>query len=295
MKDTKDKSQQPQKKSTPLKPASVSVSGGVKRSKEGESKDFEKKDVKKRKVGPSSNNGQQEDLKKASSSSSSRLWSEDDEVAILKGMIDYQNEKGSDPWANLEAFLRFIKENLHVDVNKDQLKSKIKRLKSKYHGNVEKGKDFVGKEHDSRIFDLSKKIWGAHKNNNNNGVAMANESAEKKRKPVTTQSKKMIAALELPNDDVKVEKARLPNVDAKSDSSRSDLSFVDELLSHGKALSIPEGLKDVMKEGLAMVGSEKIKELESSWRELQEEELRLYVKKVELVRDYAKLVLGAMK
>ncbi|XP_059279720.1 STOREKEEPER protein-like [Lycium ferocissimum] len=97
-----------------------------------------------------------------------RLWSEDDEIAILKGMIDYRSKKKADPVADLSAFHEFIKENLHVDVTKAQLQDKIRRLKKKYENNAgkeKKGKDRIfSKPHEQKGYELSKKIWGKEKN-----------------------------------------------------------------------------------------------------------------------------------
>ncbi|XP_028796616.1 STOREKEEPER protein-like [Neltuma alba] len=245
------------------------VTGGVKRSRESD--DVERKESKKNKV----SNGQDEDLKRGSGAQ--RLWSGDDEVAILEGMIEYQSEKGADPWADMEAFYGFVKENLHADVSKDQLKNKIKRLKQKYQSTAEKGKNgeapVLGKPHDSRLFDLSKKIWGASVTN---GV---DDSAKKKRKP--TQSEPKTSASALPNGEINAELAS-PNS-----------SFFDALLADG--MSIPEGAASVMKEALPLIGRARTRELESKWRKLQEDEFKLYLKKVELVRDSAKLMLEAMK
>lgn len=96
-----------------------------------------------------------------------RLWSEDDEIAILKGMIDYRSKKKADPVADLSAFHEFIKKSLHVDVSKSQLQDKIRRLKKKYENNA--GKEKKGKErtfskpHEQKGYELSKKIWGKEK------------------------------------------------------------------------------------------------------------------------------------
>ncbi|WMV26968.1 hypothetical protein MTR67_020353 [Solanum verrucosum] len=96
-----------------------------------------------------------------------RLWSEDDEIAILKGMTDYRSKKKADPVADLSAFHEFIKKSLHVDVSKAQLQDKIRRLKKKYENNA--GKEKKGKErtfskpHEQKAYELSQKVWGKEK------------------------------------------------------------------------------------------------------------------------------------
>ncbi|XP_043698548.1 STOREKEEPER protein-like [Telopea speciosissima] len=91
-----------------------------------------------------------------------RVWTEDDELAILKGMLDYFSMKGTDPSTDMNAFHEYIKKSFHVEFTRNQLADKIRRLKKKYRNNVGKGKDPVfSKPHEHKAFELSKKIWGA--------------------------------------------------------------------------------------------------------------------------------------
>ena len=97
-----------------------------------------------------------------------RLWSEADEIAILKGMIEYKSKKGFDPYADSSGFHDFIKKSIHADVSKYQLTEKIRRLKKKYKNNAEKEQNgnapVFSKPHDHKSLELSKKIWGNETN-----------------------------------------------------------------------------------------------------------------------------------
>ncbi|KAJ8555589.1 hypothetical protein K7X08_013085 [Anisodus acutangulus] len=112
-----------------------------------------------------------------------RLWSEDDEIVILKGMIDYRSKKKADPIGDLSAFHEFIKISLQIDVSKTQLQDKIRRLKKKYENNA--GKEKKGKEriftkpHEGKAYELSKKIWGKEKSDNKCEVVVKVESNAK--------------------------------------------------------------------------------------------------------------------
>ncbi|CAI9787901.1 unnamed protein product [Fraxinus pennsylvanica] len=107
-----------------------------------------------------------------------RLWSEDDEIVILKGMTDYVVKKKSDPAADLNTFRDFIKKNLNVDVTKVQLQDKIRRLKKKYDKNKSKErqgkKRTLAKAHEQKVYELSKKIWGENNGNYSGGEAFEN-------------------------------------------------------------------------------------------------------------------------
>ncbi|KAK9998109.1 hypothetical protein SO802_017712 [Lithocarpus litseifolius] len=92
-----------------------------------------------------------------------RLWSDDNEIELLKGMLDYRAIHDSDPAADAAAFYEFVKESLHVEVTKAQLVDKMKRLRKKYRNNAgrgKKGKDpSFSKPHERKTYELSKKIW----------------------------------------------------------------------------------------------------------------------------------------
>ncbi|XP_021833610.1 probable transcription factor At1g11510 [Prunus avium] len=68
-----------------------------------------------------------------------RIWSNDEEITILEGMIEY-SKKGLNPYGDL---IRFVGSR-------------------KYETNVAKGKKYNHvKPHELKVFDLSKKVWGS--------------------------------------------------------------------------------------------------------------------------------------
>ncbi|KAM3739234.1 hypothetical protein ACB098_08G009600 [Castanea mollissima] len=93
-----------------------------------------------------------------------RLWSDDNEIELLKGMLDYRAIHDSDPATDAAAFYEFVKESLHVEVTKAQLVDKMRRLRKKYRNNAgraKKGKEPpFSKLHDRKTYELSNKIWG---------------------------------------------------------------------------------------------------------------------------------------
>ncbi|KAF7823099.1 STOREKEEPER protein-like [Senna tora] len=241
-----------------------------------ESNEEEKESKKMKKV----SNGQDEDVKKGCTQ---RLWNEEDEIAILKGFIDYQSKKGTDPGADMLLFHEYIKNNLHAEVSKIQLSSKLRNLKKKFLRNIEKvenGKDLAfSKPVDHKIFELSKKVWGS--------AATANGVDKRK----TPQSKgKNLLALPAPKLEMD-EKDEEPNgeMNPEPSNSRSNSSLLRMLLSH-ENLMVPESAMSILKEATPLIGSSKVKELERKLKKLQEEELQLYMKKVVLVHETAKVV-----
>ncbi|XP_062106179.1 STOREKEEPER protein-like [Humulus lupulus] len=233
-------------------------------SKRAAEKELEGKNSKKKKA------TDEEDPKQLSAFQ--RLWSDDDEIEILKGLIDYQSKKGKDPTADMNAFLEFIKKNLHVDVEKRQLSSKISRLKKKYlsnSGKVEKGEESVlSKPHDRKSFELSKKIWGSTVTNGDGSEDSA-KSAKNKSKPIVKSSDGEVKTNPTDPDEF------WSNYPCLTDS----LKLVN---------SIPENL---MKQTLPLIASSKLKELENKWKKLHMEGIELQNQRNELTFEQSKLIL----
>lgn len=136
-------------------PATIVAAGGSKRANESNTQKKESK--KKKKI----SEGQDEDVKKESGVQ--RLWNEDDEIAILRGMIDYHSKRGVDPCTELSLFHEYMKNKIHADVSKIQLVNKIRSLKRKFQTNAKKGENgedpVFCKPRDQEIFELSNKVW----------------------------------------------------------------------------------------------------------------------------------------
>ncbi|KAF8398676.1 hypothetical protein HHK36_014531 [Tetracentron sinense] len=218
-----------------------------------------------------------------------RVWSEDDEIVILKGMLDYSSKKGVDPMADVNAFHDFIKKSLHADVSKDQLINKIRRLKKKYQNNAgkaKKGEDRTfTKPHEQKTFDLSKKIWGGKDGDAGDGQVKVNGKAGKKKKV---------------SDEVVVPKPEvlaMPEVQkAEEELNWSHYPYLRESLQLGSKLnvSIPGLEESILNEGLGLIGGSKAKELEEKWRTLKVTGIEVYLKRLELMHEQMKLLLDAV-
>lgn len=94
-----------------------------------------------------------------------RLWTDEDEIKLLKGFLEYTTQRGSSQHHHHDTALFYdqIKSKLQLDFNKNQLVEKLRRLKKKYRNVVSRissGKDFSFKSpHDQATFEISRKIW----------------------------------------------------------------------------------------------------------------------------------------
>ncbi|KAH7543205.1 hypothetical protein FEM48_Zijuj02G0159600 [Ziziphus jujuba var. spinosa] len=95
-----------------------------------------------------------------------RLWTDEDEIELLQGFLDYTSQRGKTTHHgqnDTALFYDQIKSKLQLDFNKNQLVEKLRRLKKKYRNVLNKissGKEFSFKSpHDQATFEISRKIW----------------------------------------------------------------------------------------------------------------------------------------
>ncbi|XP_031102807.1 STOREKEEPER protein-like isoform X2 [Ipomoea triloba] len=220
---------------SPPKPPAPSKSS-AKRAAEAIEKDSKKK---RSKTGEGDANA--EEKKSATSAGSNRLWSDEDQLAILQGMVDYQAQKGAYP--DMSELHDFIKDKLHIEVSKIQMSEKLRRLKKKFFTLSEKGDelDFT-KPHDSMSFELSKQIWGTASGSVNgknlnaisNNVELNVKTANGKvKKPAEVRkiSEKTVEAKKISEKPVEVKKISEKPVEVKKISESRNSVKVDNYMN----------------------------------------------------------------
>nr|GMD33486.1 STOREKEEPER protein [Ipomoea batatas] len=277
---------------------------------------------KKLKSGEEDGNAEEKKLPGSASAGFARLWSEDDEIAVLEGMIDYKNQKGTDPSADLSAFHEFIKGKLRADISRTQMYEKIRRLRKKFFTNIEKGDtpDFT-KPHDHKTFEVSKKVWGT--NAVSNGVNENTKSPNGKGKK-TAEIKKISepkkgakvsnfgVTKEEPKKGAKVsdfgvtkeEEKEKPIITKDKDTGISlkdegDFKSMYPLLvkSFDKANmpDLSEGALAIYQENLSLIGSSKAEEFEEQWTKIYKEEAELFLKMTDFMGEQVKLIVETIK
>ncbi|KAG5524389.1 hypothetical protein RHGRI_031148 [Rhododendron griersonianum] len=258
-----------------------------------------------------------------------RLWSEEDEVLILKGLMDFLSKNGSDPYNG--EFHELIKESLSVDVSKNQFADKIRKLKRKYSINVEKA-DF-SRPHERKCFELSNKIWGGGKEKNGidgnektvklgDSVVVPKENDGKEgalgdenkdgvdgnEKSSRSKRARKTDSVALPRGNGKEEVAlgkKLKGGKMKDMEVGEVGDFwamhpcLKESLEMETETGMPSDLlrknpvRRFLKENMSTIGNEKTMELEKKWKNLHAAEVTLALKRGELMNEQTKLVLDA--
>ncbi|PWA76289.1 hypothetical protein CTI12_AA233850 [Artemisia annua] len=211
-----------------------------------------------------------------------RLWSEENEIELIEGMLNYVNEIKKDPIAEINDFHEFVKNDVHVDVTTSQMLNKVKRLRKKFENNYAKfeksGKvRTFSNPHEKRMYDLSQNLWGSEGNNN---VAKPSKKIN-----VTSKVNKGKKS-GLGNGNVNMEFEVEPKMVQPVRSWRGP----EQLGSMGLMVT-DEG---IMSKGLELLTGAKKVEMEEKWKELKVQELEHFVRKVELLKEQAEVVLDAV-
>lgn len=222
-----------------------------------------------------------------------RLWSEDDEMVIIKGMIEYRGKNKIHPKTDLDGFFEFIKNSISVDVTKTQLHNKIRTLKRKYDNCIKKV--YLRNGHEEITFSLLKKIWG----NEANGVDPSSSRLAVKRSRGDDDALKESrdnAVKESRDDALKnaVKERRDDEVMVQRPAKRSRPNKENPW---GSFMMFDFGdLRDeswIEKVVMPTLEAEKRREIEEKYKELKRQELEINVKKMELYVKQAKLILKA--
>ncbi|XP_047324392.1 probable transcription factor At1g11510 [Impatiens glandulifera] len=204
-----------------------------------------------------------------------RIWSEEDEITILNGMIDHGENEGINPaTVDMSSFYDSIRYSLQVEASRSQLTEKIKRLKKKYLTSLKRSFNGVdrtfAKDHDQKCYHLSKKIWGTTASK---GSFTAKLSRKGKN---VVEAKTGKANMEVDNAAVHV---------AAAVATPSNVNFCI-----GSSLE-----KKIEEYGSQLITGAKKLELDNMFRQLQVKEAEVYLKHLDYMREKTVLLLEALR
>lgn len=98
-----------------------------------------------------------------------RLWTDEDELVILKGFLEFVSQRGTIEASHQHdtgPFYEKIKTQLQLEFTKNQLIEKLRRMKKKFRNVVSRiansGKDFAFKTpHEQATFEIARQIWSS--------------------------------------------------------------------------------------------------------------------------------------
>ncbi|PWA40254.1 DNA-binding storekeeper protein-related transcriptional regulator [Artemisia annua] len=194
-----------------------------------------------------------------------RLFSEEDELVILKNMIDYKNENGiTGEITDMSGFYEIVRKLLRVDFSRAQLVDKVRRLKKKFNNNAvrelkkknRKGISF-SRSNEREGYELSKLLWGSG------------------------------ASSSIPPNGVDDNEVLMMDVDNSTD--------VNRFVKYGGSNNGPVLVEEIVKAGMELVDDSKRAEWEAKWKILKLQELELYAKRTNLVQEHVAVVIEGVK
>ncbi|KAF2557494.1 hypothetical protein F2Q68_00013228 [Brassica cretica] len=234
-----------------------------------------------------------------------RVWSEEDEIAVLQGLIDYRNDTGASPYDDTNAFYLSVKKSISFDVSKTQVIKKIWGLKTKYENNLVKEELTFSKPHDRKAFDLSKFVWGADGAALDSAVKSNGKSKKSSKSKVEPEKVALDSANGKSKKSSKSSKKKIEpeKQELASSSSPNGKSCEEEAMTNkGEASSVVEvdafdksvlvkalarfGVDDLSaQQGWSRLALEDKKRFEEEWKMLQLRELEFYSKKSGFIHE----------
>ncbi|XP_010528785.1 PREDICTED: GLABROUS1 enhancer-binding protein-like [Tarenaya hassleriana] len=224
-----------------------------------------------------------------------RLFSEDDEIALLQGILEFTASKG-DPYGHMDAFYEFVKKSINFKASKAQLFDKIRRLRRKFEKSVKKsvklgksGEDRIfPKAHDQKAFDLWKKIWGS-----DGALQSAQKSAKSKKNKGGSSKAEVFAGSRLFDSPPK-------RGDAKREEDKEVVNNFEaitgrDMASLLKVENVSAFNELAVMEGWDMVDGAKKRELEEKWKKIQAGQMELLLQRNEFIGEAARLIFEAVK
>uniref|UniRef100_A0A1J3CU94 Mediator-associated protein 1 n=1 Tax=Noccaea caerulescens TaxID=107243 RepID=A0A1J3CU94_NOCCA len=246
-------------------------------------------------------------------SPSNRIWNEDEEVALLKGIVDYRAERGLEPNADWDAFHRFFGDSMAAKFSKEQMRSKIRSLKGKFRtriGKIKQGDKPIFTEDEA--FRYSNMIWGKNDSEIANQRENVEETVEEEDEQVAAANVQPLNVAEKTDfgeeeehieDEqvaaVNVQPINEENVGARTefdDGNDNDTDAADESCTVRDAFEtlVSQGLRECQKklqlQNLMNLDAGKRREISQEWKALSAEEVQMEIKKL---RFLAKLVEAA--
>ncbi|KAL1294351.1 hypothetical protein HN51_055110 [Arachis hypogaea] len=230
-----------------------------------------------------------------------RVFSEEDEIGILKGLSEFIAKTGKEPYKCADEFYDFMKGSnlIRANVSCNQLKDKIRRLKKKFENNLEKEKNGKGttlKPHELEALQLGKNVWG---HDGRGGEAVRNETAKKdtvnNEKAAKSTPKKAL----VPHSNGKAEaKSKLNSEPLDTNEGRRMSEFsvtslaLTSMLRYDGTFGKPFG-EDYIRKGIELLGVSKREDIEARWRKFKDAENKLYAEIAEFYAEQAKLIYQA--
>ncbi|KAG1327073.1 mediator-associated protein 1-like [Cocos nucifera] len=227
-----------------------------------------------------------------------RLWSPDDEIAVLSGLVEYRSKKGNLPSSHeMDQLHNLIRGSLQVEVSNNQLNDKIRRLKKKFETNVGRGRNGAdptfSKPQERTVFELSKKIWGAKKIVSEDPGASSGEEDEDEESDSEMAGQQNVKDenAAFPAASLKLHDGVSPALPLANGSAKLRYPFLS-----GAVTKMANECKcgTAMKRALENLEDPKARAMEEKVKKLKMGEMKLHVRRMDLMKETVKHIFEAL-
>ncbi|CAN1161168.1 STOREKEEPER protein [Linum perenne] len=229
--------------------------------------------------------------------------SSEDDIALLKEIIRYKSETGSDPSSDLAAFFDYVDNSNSVKTkvsSKAALGNKVRRLKKRYLDIVEKNES---ESENSDFVDLCAKIWGNP--NEETPPSVISGSKKRRRSEDVEENGMQNGEVETTDDEEEDEEEDEEDDDEEADTEvameEDDVKNMQEKYPRvfasieAEDLSNMGGLKEACKLLICKVDESKLQDWESRWKKVRRLELEQVVIRGRLLGDQFHEMLGVFQ
>ncbi|XP_024014802.1 GLABROUS1 enhancer-binding protein-like 3 isoform X3 [Eutrema salsugineum] len=217
------------------------------------------------------------------------IWTKSNELEIVRGIVDYEKEKGLSYGSDSDAFYGYVKDLIDADFSKQQLMNKVRKMKKRFtdnHGRSKNVKRSFANSDEEELFEFSTIIWGKKNETESASNENMQDQASKDVSPCAENDAESgkkndteCASNENMQDQVpKGSHTRMENEKRSVDDDISGLQDAFETMAFFKALS--ENQQRLLRRGLRNIPAQRRIELTNEWKELLEEEMKLSIKKM---------------
>ncbi|KAL9267614.1 putative transcription factor [Drosera capensis] len=214
-----------------------------------------------------------------------RIWSEEDEIVLLEGVLEFQRKNGVSVSSDPGRFHETVKDKFSMSVDKTLLKEKLRRLKDKYNrmkGSEGKSPDVSSKPHDGSE-NVKKKVVSAATPGKSGKKGSANGSN------VVVGMKSACVNGGNVSFDGEIEAPMVVDV-AKVVPPREDRLELTELYPHlMRALKSCKGIvgSGAVSSSISVLSESELKGLDDRWKKMTKTELQLYMKEMDRRKEEA--------
>ncbi|KAF3321486.1 hypothetical protein FCM35_KLT14739 [Carex littledalei] len=216
----------------------------------------------------------------ARSSGKKRLWSPEDELTVVRGLLSYRAKKGVLPASaqEMEVFHRLIRGSLSIKVSTIQLSDKVRGLKRKFNQAILLGKEVSSPSfpdsHEKTLFNLSKTVWGSNS------------------KKTTTKN----TDIEIFNfDDTEIDANQIENGHAEGQNGNKNKASYPYLSEVVEKIAMEDPNGALIKRAFLGIDKSKALVLERKVKKFRTEEIEQGLKRIDLVKETVRFFLDGLR